>query len=87
MSTTWRMSALTTMSKQSPHLGMKKLLRRIFVSQVLKILCDMDQIASEFMKMNRSDVSMKIPWRMVTCSQTRRIGEHHPDSPSAHPDP
>jgi hypothetical protein len=42
---------------------------------------DVDQIASEFMKTNRSDVSMKTPWRMVTRSQTRRTREHRPDGP------
>jgi hypothetical protein len=31
---------------------------------------DVDQIASEFMKTNKSDVSVKTPRRMVTCSQT-----------------
>jgi hypothetical protein len=31
---------------------------------------DVDQIASEFMKTNRSDVSVKTPRRMVTHSQT-----------------
>jgi hypothetical protein len=47
---------------------------------------DVDQIASEFMKTNRSDVSVKTPRRMVTCSQTRRTREQRLDGPSAHPD-
>jgi hypothetical protein len=36
MSTTWKMNTLTIMSKQPPHLGMKKLLRIIFVSRSLE---------------------------------------------------
>jgi hypothetical protein len=36
MSTIWRMSVLTIMSKQPPHLGMKKLLRRIFCEPSLR---------------------------------------------------
>jgi hypothetical protein len=47
---------------------------------------DVDQIASEFMKTNRSDVSVKTPRRMVTRSQTRRTGEYRPDGLLAHPD-
>jgi hypothetical protein len=45
---------------------------------------DVDQMASEFIKTNRSDISMKTPRRMVTRSQTRRTGEHH-SSPSGRP--
>jgi hypothetical protein len=48
---------------------------------------DVDQIASEFMRMNGNDVSIKTTRRMVTCSQTRRTEEDHPDSLSARPDP
>jgi hypothetical protein len=48
---------------------------------------DVDQIASEFIKTNRSDISIKTPWRMVTRSQTRRIREHRPDGPLTHLDP
>jgi hypothetical protein len=48
---------------------------------------DVDQIASEFMKTNKSDVSVKTPQRMVTRSQTRRTRELRPDGPSARPDP
>jgi hypothetical protein len=48
---------------------------------------DVDQIASEFMKTNRSDVSVKTPRRMVTHSQTQRTREHRPDGPSARLDP
>jgi hypothetical protein len=47
---------------------------------------DVDQIASEFMKTNRSDVSIKTPRRMVTRSQTRRARQLCPDGPSARPD-
>jgi hypothetical protein len=47
---------------------------------------DVDQIASEFMKTNRSDASAKTPRRMVTRSQTRRTGEHRPDCHLARPD-
>jgi hypothetical protein len=47
---------------------------------------DVDQIASEFVKTNRSDVSVKTPQRMVTRSQTRRTGEHRPNGSSSHPD-
>jgi hypothetical protein len=50
-------------------------------------LSDVDQIALEFMKTNRSDVSVKTPRRMVTCSQTRRTRELRPDGPSTRPDP
>jgi hypothetical protein len=46
---------------------------------------DVDQIASEFMKTNRSDVSGKTPRRMVTRSQTRRTRELHPNGPSSGP--
>jgi hypothetical protein len=48
---------------------------------------DVDQIASEFMRTNRSDVSVKTPRRMVTHSQTQRTREHRPDGPSARLDP
>jgi hypothetical protein len=48
---------------------------------------DVNQIDSEFMKTNRSDVSVKTPRRMVTRSQTRRTRELRPDGPSACPDP
>ena len=47
----------------------------------------MDQIASEFMKMNMIDVSVKAPRRMVTRLQTHKTGEHRPDGPSVRPDP
>jgi hypothetical protein len=56
MSTTWRMSAFTIMSKQPPHLGMKKMLRKIFVSQVLKIVWESTLI--NFM----SKLWLKIKW-------------------------
>jgi hypothetical protein len=46
---------------------------------------DVDQIASEFMKTNKSDVSVKTPRRMVTHSQTRRTRELCPNGPSARP--
>jgi hypothetical protein len=52
-----------------------------------KLLFDVDQIASEFMKTNKSDASVKTPWRMVTRLQTRRTREHRPESPLARPDP
>jgi hypothetical protein len=48
---------------------------------------DVDQIASKFMKTNRSDISVKTPRRMVTRSQTQRTREHRPDGPSACSDP
>jgi hypothetical protein len=36
MDNTWRMSTPTILSKQPPHLGMKKLLRRFFCEQSLE---------------------------------------------------
>ena len=47
---------------------------------------DVDQIASEFMRMNRNDVSVKTPQRMVMRSQTHKTREDHLDSSSTHPD-
>jgi hypothetical protein len=47
---------------------------------------DVDQIASEFMRMNGNDVSMKTPQRMVMCTQTRRTGKDRLDGPSARSD-
>jgi hypothetical protein len=45
-----------------------------------------DQIALEFMRTNGNDVSVKTLRRMVTRSQTRRIGENRLDGPADRPD-
>jgi hypothetical protein len=48
---------------------------------------DVDQIASNFMRMNGNDISMKTPQRIVTRLQTRKTGEDRPDGLSDHLDP
>jgi hypothetical protein len=46
-----------------------------------------DQIASNFMRTNGNDISMKTPQRIVTHLQTRKTGEDRPDGLSDHLDP
>jgi hypothetical protein len=48
---------------------------------------DVDQIASEFMRTNRNDLSVKTPRRMVICSHTCRTGEDRPNGHSVCLDP
>jgi hypothetical protein len=80
------------------HLWMMMMMIMLFIIYVINIsivyvysrfvnIFDADQIASEFMKMNRSDVSVKTPRRMVARSQTQRTGEYRLDGPSARPNP
>jgi hypothetical protein len=42
---------------------------------------DVDQIASELVRTNENDVSVKTPQRMTTCSQNRRAEKDHSDGP------